>query len=204
MWCLKGKMKIYDKLMIGLLKHVGLDYRIFQLLLKDQIFLFQSLESIETAIWFKLSQKNFSESTWSKCINNGKSWKIDFICSDFVKFRSELLFLCLYRSFSLGDILWFSLVTGLNFSCVADGLFLFVGNIRILHRNSLVLLAYMNFAADVLILFESLPLSTLLRWVAIPVSESQVKYILLYFFYNFLQLTRFILYDKLVLLYLGN
>lgn len=43
-------MKIDDKLVISLLQNVGLDNSVFQLLLKDKIFLFESFQGIKLAI----------------------------------------------------------------------------------------------------------------------------------------------------------
>ena len=43
---LESKMEINDELMIGLLENVGLDNGVFELFLEDEVFLFESLQSI--------------------------------------------------------------------------------------------------------------------------------------------------------------
>jgi len=45
-WCLEGEMEVDNKLVVGLLKNIGLDYCVLQLLLKDQVFLLEDFQSV--------------------------------------------------------------------------------------------------------------------------------------------------------------
>ena len=47
---LEGEMEVYDDLMVRLLADVGLNYRVFELLLKDEVLLLKNLQGIETPV----------------------------------------------------------------------------------------------------------------------------------------------------------
>ena len=58
---LKSKVEVDDELMVSLLEDVCLDYGVFELFLKDKIFLFKGFEGIQLVVCDESCQKYFSK-----------------------------------------------------------------------------------------------------------------------------------------------
>lgn len=78
MGCLEGEVKIDDELMVGLLEDVGLDDCVFELFLKNEVFLLKCLKGIETSIDVQLGQKDLAKSTRAKRVDDSERRKVYF------------------------------------------------------------------------------------------------------------------------------
>lgn len=75
--------------MISLFEDISLYDCIFELFLKDKIFLFEGFESIEIASWDMLSKKHFTKSSTSESRNDIKTRETNFtIIGDLIKLIS--------------------------------------------------------------------------------------------------------------------
>ncbi len=186
--------------MICLLQNVRLNYRIFQLFLKNEIFLLQGFQRIEISRCNMLSQKDFTESATSQSRYHIKTWETYFAIGYLVKLIGELLF---FRK-RLWTSFLFSVVRILTF-------FVFILVLLIL-RFLAVLRTWIVVFTVLCYRHQSIGLIlTVISWIltsarncALSASDTHIENVFFYLFWHCLNLLLDILDYELILFYLRD